>query len=135
MKTPCDVGKSPRATDSFGAETPASQRNALITTSIRIPRSLGLPNAPVFCQIRFSNLHCSFPNLLFCLVHFSCSPTPFCNIVASHCYFLILLFWEVYFSCLPTLFCQIVKLHIFIFLFCYFVKFTFLVCQLHFAKL
>ncbi len=87
----------------------ATQRNALITTSIRIPRSLGIPNTPVFCQIRFSNLHCHFPIWLFCQVHFSCLPTPFCQIVASHCYFLILLFWEVYCPCLPTPFCQIIK--------------------------
>jgi hypothetical protein len=103
-------------------------RNALITTSIRIPRSLGIPNAPVFCQIRFSNLHCYFSILLFCQIHFSCLPTPFCQIVASNCYFLILLFWEVYFSCLPTLFCQILNST---FLFSYFANF----CQVHFSCL
>lgn len=131
MKTPCDVGKSLRATDSFGAETPASQRDATRSSRLRSASLAPLEsqNAPVFCQFRFSNLHCYFSILLFCQIHFSCLPTPFCQIVASNCYFLILLFWEVYFSCLPTLFCQILNSTFLFSYFANFVKFTFPICE------
>ncbi len=77
MKTPCDVGKSLRATDSFGAETPASQRNALITTSIRIPRSAPLESQMLRYFAKFAFLICIVISLFF---YFANSTFPVCQL-------------------------------------------------------